>query len=116
MEESQQGSTMILCDKKLIIFMIKNLIFYSKTKHVSIKYHFLQVISNKEIKFEYCKVKEQLEDILWKRFHESSSRHYEINLEYQLSALRNSVKLLMQLKKIKRPILENTINYKLVLS
>jgi hypothetical protein len=55
---------MILCDNKLMISMMKNLIFHSNTKHVSIKYHFLQVISNKEIEFGYCKVKEQLEDIL----------------------------------------------------
>ena len=64
MEESQLGSIIISYDNKSMISMMKNLVFHNKTKHISIKYHFLQVVSNKEIEFKYYKVEEQLADIL----------------------------------------------------
>jgi len=57
----------ILCDNKSAISISKNLVMHSKTKHISIKYHFLreQVLEQK-VKLEYVPSKEQVADILTK--------------------------------------------------
>jgi hypothetical protein len=67
MGECQQGSTTILYDNKLTITMTKNPVFHSRTKHISIKYHFLrEAVDNKKIDFEYYRTKEQLANIFTK--------------------------------------------------
>jgi len=57
----------ILCDNTSAISISKNPVMYSKTKHISIKYHFLreQVLEQK-VKLEYVPSKEQVADILTK--------------------------------------------------
>ena len=45
----------------------KNLAMHSKTKHISIKYHFVrQLVQDKEIKLEYVHTEEQIADIFTK--------------------------------------------------
>eukprot|EP00253_Pinus_taeda_P035901 PITA_35901 len=57
----------IFCDNTSAISISKNPVMHSKTKHISIKYHFLreQVLEQK-VKLEYVPSKEQVADILTK--------------------------------------------------
>jgi hypothetical protein len=49
----------IYCDNTSSINISKNLVMHSKTKHIPIKYHFLQEhIAEKKIKVEYVGTKE----------------------------------------------------------
>lgn len=57
----------IYCDNTSTINMSKNLVMYSKTKHISIKYHFLRdKVVGKEVRLEYVSTKEQIVDIFTK--------------------------------------------------
>jgi len=54
----------ILCDNKNVISISKNPIMHSKTKHILIKYHFLQEqVLEKKVKLEYVPSKQQVTDI-----------------------------------------------------
>ena len=54
----------ILCENTLAIRMSKNPVMHCKTKHIPIKYHFLQEqVAEKNIKMEYIGTKEQIVDI-----------------------------------------------------
>ncbi|GLJ05329.1 hypothetical protein SUGI_0016200 [Cryptomeria japonica] len=62
--------TVIYCDNSSAINMSKNLVQHSKSKHVSIKYHFLtENVSEKEMKLEYVSTKEKIVDIFTKPLH-----------------------------------------------
>jgi len=41
MREKQSGPTIINCDNKSTIAMMKNSMHHSRTKHITIKYHFI---------------------------------------------------------------------------
>ena len=57
----------IHCDNTSTINMSKNMVMHSKTKHISIKYHFLRdKVEKKEIKLEYINTKEKIADIFTK--------------------------------------------------
>ena len=57
----------IYCDNKSTMSMSKNLVLYSKTKHIFIKYHVLREKAiEKEIRLEYVSTKNQIADILTK--------------------------------------------------
>jgi hypothetical protein len=57
----------IYCDNISTISISKNLAMHSKTKHIPIKYHFLQEqIVEKKIRVEYVGTKEQVVDIFTK--------------------------------------------------
>lgn len=59
--------TIIHCDNTRTINMSENLALHSKTKHISIKYHFLrEKVVEKEVKLEYVSTKEQIVDIFTK--------------------------------------------------
>lgn len=59
--------TIIYCDNSISINMPKNLVQLSKTKHVSIKYHYLREKVNEEkVKMEHVSTKEQIADIFTK--------------------------------------------------
>ena len=59
--------TIIYYDNTSIVSMSKNPIFYSKTKHISIKYHVLrEKASKKEIRLEYVSTKENIANIFMK--------------------------------------------------
>jgi hypothetical protein len=57
----------IYCDNTSTISISKNPMIHSKTKHIPIKYHFLQEqVAEKNIRIEYVGTKEQVEDIFTK--------------------------------------------------
>jgi len=56
-----------LCDNKSAINISNNLVMHSKTKHILIKFHFLQErVTEKHVKLEYVGTKEQVVDIFTK--------------------------------------------------
>ena len=57
----------ILCDNTSAISISKNIVMHSKTKHITIKFHFLreQVLEQK-VKLDYVPSKEQVADIFTK--------------------------------------------------
>ena len=57
----------ILCDNTSAISISKNPVMHSKTKHIPIKFHFLrEQVTEKNIKLEYIRTKEQAADIFTK--------------------------------------------------
>ena len=57
----------IYCDNTSAISISKNTVMHSKTKHIPIKYHFLQEhVAEKNIRVEYVGTKEQVVDIFTK--------------------------------------------------
>jgi hypothetical protein len=57
----------IYCDNTSTISISKNPVMHSKTKHIPIKYHFLQEqVAEKNIRVEYVGTKEQVADIFTK--------------------------------------------------
>ncbi|KAF5764205.1 putative RNA-directed DNA polymerase [Helianthus annuus] len=52
----QLEATPIICDNESTIFLTKNQGFHSRTKHISIKYHFIRslVVEEKEIEIMPC--------------------------------------------------------------
>ena len=59
----------IHCDNTSTVSMSMNLVFHSKTKHISIKYHVLrETVIEKEIILEYVSTKEQIAYIFTKPF------------------------------------------------
>ena len=57
----------MFCDNTSAINISKNLVMYSKTKHIAIKYHFVrELVHDKEIKLEYVYKKEQIANIFTK--------------------------------------------------
>lgn len=67
MGEKQDERTKIICHNKSASTMAENLVHHSRTKHIAIKYHFIrEVEATKEIKLDYCRTKDQIEDIFTK--------------------------------------------------
>ena len=67
MGEPQDEAIEIYCDSKSGITMAKNPVFYSITKDIGIKYHFIrEAEANKEIELKHCKIEEQSVDIFTK--------------------------------------------------
>lgn len=59
----------IYCDNSSAIKIYKSLVLHSKTKHISIKFHFLgDKVNEKEVKLDYVPTKEQIADIFTKTF------------------------------------------------
>ena len=57
----------MFCDNTSAINISKNLVMHSKTKHISIKYHFVrELVQDKEIRLEYVHTKEQIANIFTK--------------------------------------------------
>ena len=57
----------MFCDNKSAIDMAKNSIYHSRTRHISIKYHFIrEAIGNGDILLKHCKSEEQVADIFTK--------------------------------------------------
>ena len=54
-------------DNTSVINISKNPMMHSKTKHISIKYHFVrELVQDKEIRLEYVHSKEKIADIFTK--------------------------------------------------
>lgn len=57
----------IFCDNRSTINIPKNIILNSRTKHFTIKHHFLRKqAGNQQIKLEYVSTKEQIADLFTK--------------------------------------------------
>ncbi|OYD06047.1 Ty1/Copia family ribonuclease HI, partial [Paludifilum halophilum] len=57
----------ILCDNTSVINISKNPIIHTKTKHISIKYHFMrELVQDKEVRLEFVNTKEKNTDIFTK--------------------------------------------------
>ena len=57
----------IYCDSTSAINISKNLVMYSKIKHIAIKYDFLrELVQDKEVSLEYVNTKEQITNIFTK--------------------------------------------------
>lgn len=65
--EKQDCGTVMYCDNKSAILMAKNPVHHSRTKQISIKYHFIrEAVENKEIELKFCKTEDHLADIFTK--------------------------------------------------
>lgn len=54
-------------DNSIVIDISKNLVFHSKTKHITIKYNFLkEKVEENEVRLVYVNTKEQITDIFTK--------------------------------------------------
>lgn len=61
------GAIPIMCDNTSVINISKNLVMHSRSKQISIKYHFLrEKVAKKEVKLEYVSTKEQVANIFTK--------------------------------------------------
>ena len=59
--------TDILCDNQSCIKMTKNPVFHDKSKHIEVRYHFIQVMVQKGVvKLKYVPTEEQVADVLTK--------------------------------------------------
>ena len=62
-----KGPTKILCDNKSTIALTKNIMFYSKSKHISSKFHYIrELMKNEEVELEFCTLEDQNADIFTK--------------------------------------------------
>jgi len=57
----------IFCDNRSAINISKNIVMHLRTKHISIRYHFLrEMLTKNEVKLEYVSRKDQIADIFTK--------------------------------------------------
>ncbi|KAA0058475.1 Retrovirus-related Pol polyprotein from transposon TNT 1-94 [Cucumis melo var. makuwa] len=67
LQHEQEGATVIFCDNKATISMMKNPTFHSQTKHIDIRFHFIRdLVAKEEVSLSYCSTHEQWTDILTK--------------------------------------------------
>ena len=67
MKEDITKLVIIYCDNTSAIKISKNLVMHTKTKHISIKYHyFRELVQDKIVRMEYVNTKEQLANIFIK--------------------------------------------------
>ena len=65
--EKQKRGIVLYCDNKSAIAIAKNPVSHERSKHISIKYHFIREAQEKgEIQLHYCQTGEQLADIFTK--------------------------------------------------
>lgn len=66
----------IMCDNTSAINISKNLVQHSKTKHISIRDHFLrEKVLDNEVRLEYVPTKEQIADIFTKALCKDTSEY-----------------------------------------
>ena len=54
--EPEEGGTLLLLDNQSAIKLAKNLVFYKRSKHIAIKYHFItEKVEIKEFNFEFVR-------------------------------------------------------------
>ena len=67
LNERQEDGTIIFCDNISSIALSKNPIFYGRSKHIEIRYHFIrELVENGDIKIKFCKSEQHLTDIFTK--------------------------------------------------
>ena len=67
MKEDITEPVTLYCDNTSAINISKNLVMHTKTKKISIKYHYVrEIVQDKEVKMEYVNTKEKIADIFTK--------------------------------------------------
>jgi len=67
MGEKQSATTIINCDNKSTIAMMKNLVHHTRTKHIANIYAFINEIeTNMKIQLEYCWTEDKIANIFTK--------------------------------------------------
>ncbi|TXG52111.1 hypothetical protein EZV62_021280 [Acer yangbiense] len=62
-----KDGSVIYCDNKSTISLTKNPVFHGRSKHIDIKFHFIQdLVKDNEIVIAYCRSEEQVADIFTK--------------------------------------------------
>ena len=65
--KNKKKRIVLYCDNKSAIAIAKNPVSHERSKHISIKYHFIREAQEKsEIQLHYCQTGEQLADIFTK--------------------------------------------------
>ena len=63
----EMDATDIYCDNQSCIKLTKSSMFHDKSKHIEIKYHYIQdMVQRRSIKLQYVPTEEQLSDVLTK--------------------------------------------------
>lgn len=66
----QGNATQISYDNKSAIALTRNPVYYGKSKHIRIKFHFIrELIQNQEVEVLFCGSKEQVADVFTKALH-----------------------------------------------
>ena len=86
--------TMIFCDNKSTISMMKNLMFHGRRKDIELRYHFIrdQVISG-SIEVKFCPTKDQATDRLTKALNYASFKKFQGDLGVINFASRDSLEV-----------------------
>ncbi|GLU17723.1 hypothetical protein SLE2022_340790 [Rubroshorea leprosula] len=72
LKHAQKEPTVILCDNKSTIAIVKNLVFHRRTKHIKVKYHSIREAEHdNEIQLIHCSSEEQIADIFTKGLQKS---------------------------------------------
>ena len=80
--EKQKKRTVLYCDNKSAIAIAKNPFSHERSKHISIKYHFIREVQEKrEIQLHYCQTGEQLADIFTKALSRENFCHLRKRIE-----------------------------------
>ena len=67
MKQEQDGVTLILCDNKSTISMMKNPVYHGRIKNIDIRAHFIrELVANGAISLELCGIEKQMANILTK--------------------------------------------------
>lgn len=60
-------AAILFCDNKFAIAMSKNSVFYSRTKYINLKHHYIkEAVEDEEIQIKHVKTGDQLADIFIK--------------------------------------------------
>jgi hypothetical protein len=63
----EMRATLILCDNQSCIKMTENHVFYDKSKHIEIRYHYIRdMVERGALKLQYISTDEQVVDVLTK--------------------------------------------------
>ena len=63
----QLDATCTYCDNKSCMKLFENLVFYDKSKHIEIKYHYIgDMVQRGAVKLQYVATDEQIADVLTK--------------------------------------------------
>lgn len=67
MKEDITDPVILYCDNTSAINISKNPMMHKKTKHITIKYHYVrELVQDREVNMEYINTKEQIVDIFTK--------------------------------------------------
>ena len=74
-------TTVILCDNQRGIRLSKNLVFHERSKHIDIRYHFIQdMVQRGVVRLNHTRTSEQVADILTKPLGKVNFLNFRENL------------------------------------